>query len=121
LLEEGSQLAAHEYDLALETQRLAKEFFWSLELWKEPQLWAIIMPATPTAAPSTATTGDPVFNSPWSFTGLPSITIPYAESSEGLPLGMQIVHRYSCELLRIAQDFETFLSWKRHPKLMGAN
>ena len=35
-------------------------------------------------------TGDTRFQSPWSFTGFPSITIPSALASNGLPLGTQM-------------------------------
>jgi aspartyl-tRNA(Asn)/glutamyl-tRNA(Gln) amidotransferase subunit A len=49
------------------------------------------VPATSTLAPTPETTGSPAFNSPWSFLGLPTISLPVAESDEGLPLGMQLV------------------------------
>jgi aspartyl-tRNA(Asn)/glutamyl-tRNA(Gln) amidotransferase subunit A len=54
------------------------------------------MPATPAAAPrDLATTGDPSFNSPWSFLGLPAVTAPYALTAQGMPLGAQFVARSS--------------------------
>ena len=51
----------------------------------------LIMPSTPTTAPGTDTTGDAKFNSPWSYCGLPAVTIPCALDSDGLPVGMQLV------------------------------
>ncbi len=54
---------------------------------------ALLTPATATPATPAATTGDPVFNSPWSYTGLPTVTIPVGRSPEGLPLGLQLVGR----------------------------
>ena len=42
-------------------------------------------------APGADTTGDPAFNSPWSFTGLPTVSIPAGWSPEGLPLAIQLV------------------------------
>ena len=42
----------------------------------------------------TNTTGDPVFNSPWSFTGLPTASFPIAFSPDGLPLSLQLVGRH---------------------------
>ena len=36
-------------------------------------------------------TGNPAFNSPWSYTGMPTISIPAGWSSEGLPLAIQLV------------------------------
>ena len=36
-------------------------------------------------------TANPLFNSPWSFLGVPEITIPMGTSPEGLPLGVQFI------------------------------
>jgi aspartyl-tRNA(Asn)/glutamyl-tRNA(Gln) amidotransferase subunit A len=52
---------------------------------------ALLTPATTGPAPDAATTGDPLFNSPWSFTGLPTVCFPGGRSSEGLPLGIQLI------------------------------
>jgi Asp-tRNA(Asn)/Glu-tRNA(Gln) amidotransferase A subunit family amidase len=54
---------------------------------------ALITPATTGPAPDRSTTGDPCFNSPWSYTGLPTISFPIALSSDGLPLAIQLVGR----------------------------
>ena len=42
-------------------------------------------------APDTSTTGDPAFNSPWSFLGLPAVSFPIGLSPDGLPLALQLV------------------------------
>jgi aspartyl-tRNA(Asn)/glutamyl-tRNA(Gln) amidotransferase subunit A len=65
---------------------------------------ALIMPATLGPAPDAATTGDPMFNSPWSYTGMPSICIPTGRSPDGLPLALQLVGRHGkdAELLAAA-------------------
>ena len=53
---------------------------------------AVLTPATPTPAPrGLSTTGDPMFQSPWTVAGLPVVTLPTGLSSEGLPLAVQIV------------------------------
>jgi Asp-tRNA(Asn)/Glu-tRNA(Gln) amidotransferase A subunit family amidase len=51
----------------------------------------LISPATMGAAPDLSTTGDPLFNSPWSYTGLPTISLPFTLSAEGLPLAVQLI------------------------------
>ncbi len=52
----------------------------------------IITPATPGEAPAGLdSTGNPVFNSLWTFCGTPSITLPLMEGPSGLPLGVQVV------------------------------
>lgn len=57
-----------------------------------------ITPSTTTAAPMLETTGDPAFNSPWSYAGLPAITIPCGLDDEGLPCGIQIIGPPNSEL-----------------------
>ncbi|WP_169977326.1 amidase [Tautonia rosea] len=54
---------------------------------------ALLTPAALGPAPDPSTTGDPAFNSPWSFLGLPTITHPIALSPNGLPLGLQLTGR----------------------------
>jgi aspartyl-tRNA(Asn)/glutamyl-tRNA(Gln) amidotransferase subunit A len=51
----------------------------------------LLTPATRGPAPDAATTGDPAFNSPWSYTGLPTVSVPAGWSSDGLPLSIQLV------------------------------
>ena len=51
----------------------------------------LLTPATPAPAPGDlTTTGDPVFQTPWTTCGFPSITIPSGLSEAGLPLGIQL-------------------------------
>jgi aspartyl-tRNA(Asn)/glutamyl-tRNA(Gln) amidotransferase subunit A len=65
---------------------------------------ALITPATLGPAPDTSTTGNPAFNSPWSFTGLPTVSLPIVVTQDGLPLAVQLTGRFlhDEELLRIA-------------------
>ncbi len=51
----------------------------------------LIMPATTGPAPDPRTTGDPAFNSPWSYTGLPAVSFPTGQFIDGLPLSLQLV------------------------------
>ncbi|MFM7845516.1 MAG: amidase [Planctomycetota bacterium] len=50
-----------------------------------------LMPATITTAPTAETTGDPRFNSPWSFAGAPTVTLPCGLAADGLPVGLQLI------------------------------
>ncbi len=51
----------------------------------------LLTPATTGPAPAADTTGNPAFNSPWSFTGLPTISFPTGQLADGLPLAIQLV------------------------------
>ena len=51
------------------------------------------MPATATTAPGRWTTGDPKFNSPWSYSGLPVVSLPCGLAADGLPVAVQLVGR----------------------------
>jgi len=52
---------------------------------------AIITPASPGPAPkSLESTGNAIFNSLWTFLGVPCVTVPLLES-DGLPFGVQLV------------------------------
>ncbi len=53
----------------------------------------LITPSAPTPAlHGLESTGDAAFNSPWSLTGFPSITVPSALTKDGLPLGVQLIN-----------------------------
>ena len=73
---------------------------------------ALICPATTSAAPDRSTTGNPAFNSPWSYTGLPTVSFPMGLSGEGLPLAIQIVGRpfEEASLFRVARWCERMIS-----------
>ena len=53
---------------------------------------AIITPAAPGVAPKgLGSTGDPVFCTLWTLSGLPSLSLPLLAGKGGLPLGVQLV------------------------------
>ena len=64
---------------------------------------ALITPATLGTAPDTSTTGDPAFNSPWSYTDLPTVSFPIGLAADGLPAGAP-AHRAAFHGLRSACD-----------------
>ncbi len=65
---------------------------------------ALITPATISTATDPSTTGDPAFNSPWSYTHLPTVSFPIGLANDGLPVALQLVGaRYmDFGLLRVA-------------------
>ena len=83
----GFQFTATQYVTAMnyrwEMRKLATEALSGVDV--------LLMPTVSAPAPRDLTqTGDTRFQSPWSFTGFPSITIPSALASNGLPLGTQM-------------------------------
>jgi len=111
LLEEGLACPAPEYTRCKEHQaqlRAAMETCFG-------DLDALLTPATTGPAPDLSTTGDPAFNSPWSYTGLPTVCLPTARSPDGLPLAIQLVGRPWDEgrLLATAAWCERVLAWTR--------
>jgi Asp-tRNA(Asn)/Glu-tRNA(Gln) amidotransferase A subunit family amidase len=66
---------------------------------------AILTPAAPGEAPSVETTGNPVFNTIWTYLGTPAVTVPLLRSENGLPVGVQLVGKRGLDarLLRSAQ------------------
>jgi len=67
---------------------------------------AILTPAAPGTAPKgLAATGDPSFCTLWTLCGMPALSLPLMQGSDGLPLGVQLVGRrgFDARLLRTAR------------------
>ena len=89
LIEEGIACPAPEY---ARTKQHQSDLI--SKMWTEFQGDRVMLcPATTGPAPLADTTGDPAFNSPWSYTGLPTISIQTGYFADGLPLAIQLVAR----------------------------
>jgi len=52
----------------------------------------LLTPSAPGEAPrGLASTGDSIFNRPWTFLGVPSVTVPVFTGPAGLPIGLQVI------------------------------
>lgn len=118
LLEEGLGIRAEAYAAALEHQREARaragELFDGLD--------ALVMPSTDTTAPATlATTGGNRNQAPWSYLGVPVISIPCGIAPDGMPAAIQLVQRHHAEpiLFRVARWCEAQLAFNAVPPLMA--
>jgi Asp-tRNA(Asn)/Glu-tRNA(Gln) amidotransferase A subunit family amidase len=99
LIERGRETRAVDYQRALRgTVRLGT----SLDDLFMERYDAILTPAAPGTAPKGTATGSPMFNTLWTLCGLPAITLPLMQGSNGLPLGIQLVGRknFDARLLR---------------------
>jgi Asp-tRNA(Asn)/Glu-tRNA(Gln) amidotransferase A subunit family amidase len=89
LIERGQEIHAIEYQRALARVNPIHESF--VELF-EQRYDAILTPAAPSAAPKGLTaTGDPSFCTLWTLCGMPAISLPLLQSTNGLPIGVQLV------------------------------
>ncbi len=121
LIEEGRNTTAHVYARALRRQKELQARF--SNTWSElGGGWGIFMMAsTATAAPGLETTGDPVFNSPWSFLRAPAVTIPIGTTPEGLPLGLQFVTSWLKlfpAFFDVVQECESIIGFNSRPPLL---
>jgi Asp-tRNA(Asn)/Glu-tRNA(Gln) amidotransferase A subunit family amidase len=88
-IERGRQVSAVDYQHALSRINPIHESF--VELF-EQRYDAILTPAAPSAAPQgLASTGDPSFCTLWTLCGMPAISLPLLQSTNGLPIGVQLV------------------------------
>jgi Asp-tRNA(Asn)/Glu-tRNA(Gln) amidotransferase A subunit family amidase len=81
---------------------------------------ALLSPAVPTPAPAgLGSTGDGSLCAPWSYTGMPSVSLPSGLAASGLPLAIQLTagagHEQS--LLRVAAWCEGVLRFSAAPTL----
>jgi Asp-tRNA(Asn)/Glu-tRNA(Gln) amidotransferase A subunit family amidase len=65
---------------------------------------AILTPSAPGVAPKGTATGNPVFNTLWTLTGLPAVSLPLLSGEGGMPIGVQLVGAFGddARLLRTA-------------------
>ena len=121
-LQDGAKTTSTEYALARRTQTEVRK---RCEMFFESHDFLLI-PSTPIAAPTIAG-HDAVeqagrltrFTAPFNLTGLPAISIPCGFTSEGLPIGLQIVSRAwaDAKVLNAAYAYEQATDWhKRRPE-----
>jgi len=102
LIERGREHKAVDYSAAIAGSAALNQAV--DELFNEYD--AIITPAATGEAPSSETTGNPVFNTIWTYLGTPAVTLPLLQSQNGLPIGVQLVGKRGLDarLLRTAQS-----------------
>ena len=79
----------------------------------------LMTPAAPGTAPTPETTGDPVMNGPWTLADFPTMTVPHALGSNGLPIGAQLSAAPLQEglLLEAAKAVESVVGFSARPAL----
>ena len=88
MIEFGQKVSAVDYNKAVEYRELLNSGLNLVFDFYD----IIITPATPGPAPAgLESTGSPVFNTLWTFTGVPAITLPLMQGENGMPLGVQLI------------------------------
>jgi aspartyl-tRNA(Asn)/glutamyl-tRNA(Gln) amidotransferase subunit A len=129
-LEMGTKVSATDYLQALATRdKFIKQFHVAIG---DAQVDALVVPTTPIAAPligEESTTIAKVnhitralllrLNRPANLAGIPAISIPCGLTSQGLPVGLQLIGSASSEflLLRIAQVAQALMPVHLRPRL----
>ena len=117
-LRKGLATSAINYLHALEVQRrFRREAAMILQRYD-----AILVPSTNFTAPAGLdSTGDPVFNNPWSMSGNPVVGLPSGLSSQGLPMAVQLVGAAFAEgrLLALARWCEKELGFSEMPSMVS--
>jgi aspartyl-tRNA(Asn)/glutamyl-tRNA(Gln) amidotransferase subunit A len=96
LILEGRSYSALLYLRARERETTVKSALVASQNGARLDAW--ITPATIGTAPDAATTGDPAFNSPWSYFGLPTVSFPVGLAADGLPHAIQLIGQYAHDL-----------------------
>lgn len=118
LIREGLATTAVDYAEALRMQELVRNELALLLHLQGDLLGCLVMPSTTTPAPDTSSTGGPAFNSPWSYLGLPTITIPCGLAENGLPCGLQFIAFTSPQVFAMAGMCERILHQYARPPLL---
>lgn len=119
LMREGLQTTAVDYAEALRMQEVVRNELAMLLHLQGDLLGCLVMPSTTTPAPDASTTGNPAFNSPWSYLGLPTVTIPCGLAENGLPCGLQFIAFTSPQVFAMAGMCERILHQYVRPSLLN--
>jgi aspartyl-tRNA(Asn)/glutamyl-tRNA(Gln) amidotransferase subunit A len=114
-LQAGSRLSAPEYAAARQTGREWRHML--RELFRE-QIDILALPTTPISAPKIAGAQNvdlskilPRFTYPFSLSYLPALSVPCGFTSDGLPIGLQMIAPREGMVLRVAHAYQQATQW----------
>ncbi len=119
LVESGSLIHSLSY---LRARRIRRKYIQAmLQLFKGFDV--LVTPGAPRPAPKgLSSTGDRVMNGPWTLAGFPTITLPCAVASDGMPLALQVIAPPLKEgiLLHAARWCEDVVGFRHRPTIRGS-
>ncbi len=123
---QGAFLSAADYLVALKVGETVRErldqVLSTVEVLATPVVPFLTAEAARTAMARPHTGGGAVFTAPFNLTGHPALSIPCGMSTDGIPIGLQLVGRSNGEsnLLAFAHAYEQATPWHTlHPSLKG--
>lgn len=108
VMERARTYSDAQYEDALGMVQAAEDYFAAFFI----DFDAILAPAAPGDAPPIESgTGDPIFSTLWTFSGLPCLTLPLLAGASGLPVGAQLIGSAEADdkLCACAQWLQTYL------------
>lgn len=112
LLREGQAVSGPDL---LAAQRHFQDFRTEMRLRFPTGFADYLAPATQGPPPDPSTTGTPLFQAPWSYMGLPTVSLPFAWTGDGLPLCLQVAGRAwgEADLIAVAAALEADIGFER--------
>ena len=111
LIQQGQTVEPAEAERARSGQMAQRQRLQATMDSRQIDLWATPS-ATGPAPESLESTGNSAMSLPWTYTGMPALSIPAGFAANGLPMGLQIVGRYGADeqLLVWAAEIERALA-----------
>ena len=89
-IREGQSVDAEELKIAQSGRTILRNQLETAMMQEGIDFW--VCPAAPGPAPiGITTTGNPIMNLPWTYAGMPVMSLPAGHAANGLPLGLQVI------------------------------
>ena len=110
LILKGKTVSDKDYKISLKGREILRNHIEQLMHEHNINIW--LSPSTTSPAPKGMQTGSPLMNLPWTYAGLPTITIPAGKSKDNLPIGLQLTGSFNQDegLIAFAKLIDSYIS-----------